>query len=66
MLVPQLLTSAMAKLVLNANKHPKPSQKGAAFTAPFLLLKNALDGPLGHFRHCKISQAANRHFLLVL
>lgn len=65
MLVLQWLTSAMAKLVSNANKHPKQTQKGAVFTAPFLLLKNTLDGPLCHFRHRKISEAANRHYLLV-
>ena len=56
----------MAKLVLNANKHPKQRLKGAVFTAPFLLLKNALQSPLCHFSHRKISEAANRHDLLVL
>ena len=66
MLLPLSWMTVMAKLVLNANKHPKQRLKGAVFTAPFLLMKNALHSPLRHFRHRKISQAANRHFLLVL
>lgn len=65
MLLPLSWITVMAKLVLNANKHPKQRLKGAVFTAPFLLLKNALDGPLRHFRHRKISETANRHNLLM-
>ena len=40
--LPPFMTMVTANLVLNANKHPKQTQKGAVFTAPFLLLKNAL------------------------
>lgn len=65
MLLPLSWITVMAKLVLNANKHPKQRLKGAVFTAPFLLLKNALYGSLRHFRHRKISETANRHNLLV-
>lgn len=65
MLLPLSWITVMAKLVLNANKHPKQRLKGAVFTAPFLLLKNALYGSLRHFRHRKISETANRHNLLM-
>ena len=65
MLLPLSWITVMAKLVLNANKHPKQRLKGAVFTAPFLLLKNALDGPLCHFSHRIVAETDNWHDLLV-